>query len=184
MADIVSPNDWFQKAGVIISNDDKLRLPIREILLPMHHASICIERYEKEKDRSQTMDVFGKLQLIQNIGINVRVADKAYFNLWSSAIITNTINNEASVIQFGGCKNCLQATLSPNSLREHVAPKLKELSDLNNEKIIHAMDSGGMIKESDFYIVFKYYNEFLNLNLLYFPAIESLKKKKCKQCMS
>ena len=181
---IVSPNDWFKKAGVTIYDNDKLQLPIRDIILPMHHASTSIERYEKEKDLPQTMDVFGKFQLIQNIGINVRAADKAYFNLWSSALIKNSINNEATVILFGGCKNCLQASLSPNSLREHVAPKLKELSDLNNNKIIHAMDSGEMIKESDAHIVFEYYNEFLNLNLMYFPEIQSLKKRKCKQCMS
>jgi len=41
-----------------------------------------------------------------------------------------------------------------------------------------------MIKESDAHIVFEYYNEFLNLNLMYFPEIKSLKKRKCKQCMS
>ncbi len=181
---IVSPNDWFNKAGVTISEDDKLQLPIRDIILPMHHASASIKRYEKEKDMPQTMDVFSKLQLIQNIGINVRAADKAYFNLWSSALIKNSINNEDAVLLFGGCKNCLQASLSPNSLREHVAPRLKELSDINNNKIIHAMDSGGMIKESDAHIVFEYYNEFLNLNLMYFPEIKSLKKRKCKQCMS
>lgn len=181
---IISPNDWLKKAGVKIYSDDKLRLPIRDIILPMHHASISIERYEKEEDQPQTMDVFGKLQLIQNIGINVRAADKAYFSLWSTALIRNSIYNEEAVLLFGGCKNCLQASLSPNSLREHVSPKLKKLSDLNNNKIIHAMDSGGMIKESDFHIVFEYYNEFLDLNLMYFSEIKSLKKRKCRECMS
>lgn len=180
---LVSPNDWFKKAGVILS-DEKLQLPIKDIILPMHHASTSIEKYEKEKNLPQTMDVFGKLQLIQNIGISVRAADKAYFNLWSSALIKNSINNEEVVRLFGGCKNCLQMSLSPNSLREHVAPKLKELSDLNNIKIIHAMDSGGMLNESDSYIVFEYYNEFLNLNLMFFPEVKELKIRKCKQCMS
>lgn len=181
---IVSPNNWLKKAGVTISDEDELKLPIRDIIMPMHQASICVERYEKEKDLTQTMDVYGRLQLIQNIGINVRAADKAYFNLWSSALIRSNINNEEVVCLFDGCKNCLQASLSPNSLREHVSPKLKELSELNNKKIIHAMDSGGMIKDSDAHIVFEYYNEFLNLNLMYFPEIKSLKKRKCKQCMS
>ena len=188
---IVSPNDWFKKAGATISDDWKIQhpfkgilLPMKDILSPMNNASTSIERYEKEKDLPQTMDVFGKLQLIQNIGLNVRAADKAYFNLWSSTLIKNHINNEDHVLLYGGCKNCLQASLSPNSLREHVAPKLKELSDLNNNKIIHVMDSGGMIKESNAYIVFEYYNEFLNLNLMNFPEIKLLKKRKCKQCMS
>ena len=181
---IISPNNWIKKAGGYISADGKLQLPLRDILLPIHHASICIERYEKEKDEPQTMDVLGKMQLIQNIGLNVRAADKAYFSLWSSALIKNSINDQKVVSLFGGCKNCLQASLSPNSLRENVAPKLKALSGLNNIKIIHSMDSGGMIKESDIHVVFDYYNEFLNLNLLQFPEIRSLKKRKCKQCIS
>jgi len=143
---VISPNDWFIKAGAIIYDNDKLKLPIKDIIIPMHQASTSIEKYEKEKDLPQTMDIVGKVQLIQNIGINVRAADKAYFNLWSSALIKNSINNEEAVSLFYGCKNCLQTSLSPNSLREHVAPKLKELSNLNNNRIIHAMDSGGMIQ--------------------------------------
>lgn len=159
-------------------------LPIKGILVPMHHASTSIERYEKEKDKSQTMDVIGRMQLIQNIGLNVRAADKAYFDEWSKALVCRNINNTEVIALFGGCKNCFQSSLSANSLREFVSPKLRLLSDQNNTKIIHALDSGGMIQESDFHVVFEYYDEFLRLNLLFFPEIKSLPKKKCKQCSS
>jgi len=180
--ELISPNNWITKAGGHLSRDGKIRLPIRAILLPMHHASTSIEQYKEEKDKPQTMDIVGKMQLIQNIGLNVRAADKAYFNMWSSAIIDYNINNSEVVKMFGGCKNCLKSSLSPNSLREQVSPKLKQLSDLNNTKIIHTMDSGGMIKESDIHIVFEYYDEFLSLNLMSFPEVNTLPKKKCNKC--
>ncbi len=182
--EIISPNKWITKAGGHLTKDDKIALPIKAILMPMHNASTSIERYEKEKDKPQTMDLIGKMQLIQNIGLNVRAADKAYFNEWSKTLITKNINEPSIVNLFGGCKNCLQSSLSPNSLREFVSPKLKELSDQNNEKIIHAMDSGGMIKETDTNIVFEYYDAFLALNLMYFAEIKSLPIKRCKQCSS
>ena len=182
--EIISPNNWITRAGGHLTIDDKVHLPIKAILVPMHHASISIERYEKEKDKPQTMDIVGKMQLIQNIGLNVRAADKTYFNEWSKMLIQKNINNNEVIALFGSCKNCFQSTLSPNSLREFVSSKLKILSDQNNEKIIHAMDSGGMIRESDIHIVFEYYDEFLRLNLMFFPEIRSLQKKKCKECSS
>lgn len=181
---IVSPNDWFVKAGVRLTPDDKLVLPLKCVLLPIHQASICIEKYKKEKDLPQTMNAIGRMQLVQNIGLNVRAADKAYFNEWSDSIIKNNINKEEVIELFGGCKNCFQSSISGNSLREFVSPALKELSDQNNVKIIHAMDSGQVIKGRDFHIVFDYYDEFLKLNLLFFPTTAmSLPKKKCKACI-
>ena len=182
--EIISPNAWITRAGGHLTKEDIVALPIKVIIMPMHNASTSIERYEREKHKPQTMDLVGKMQLIQNIGLNVRTADKAYFNEWSKALIAKNINEPNVINLFGGCKNCLQSSLSPNSLREFVSPKLKELSDQNNVKIIHAMDSGGMIQESDANIVFEYYNEFLSLNLMYFPEIKSLPIKRCKQCSS
>lgn len=81
-------------------------------------------------------------------------------------------------------KTALKKSLSGNSLREFVSPCLKKLGDLNNIKIIHAMDSGKLINEHDVHVVFDYYDEFLKLNLMYFPALKSLPKKKCKECES
>jgi len=186
MADeIISPNSWLIKAGAYISFEDKIILPLKCVLIPMHHASTSIEKYHKEKDLPQTMDLVGKMQLIQNIGLNVRSADKAYFNEWSSTIVQNNINNEDVIKLFGECKNCFKKSLSGNSLREFVSPRLKELSDLNNTKIIHGLDSGKpIIPETDFHIVFDYYQEFLTLNLMHFPALKSLPKQKCKECNS
>lgn len=182
--EIISPNKWITRAGGHLTKDDKVILPLKAILVPMHNASTSIEKYEKEKDKPQTMDLIGKMQLIQNIGLNVRAADKAYFNEWSKTIIANNIGNSDVVALFEGCKNCFQSSLSPNSLREFVSPGLKNLSDLNNTKIIHAMDSGGMIEEQDIHVVFDYYDEFLRLNLMYFPEVRSFPKKKCKECSS
>ncbi len=182
--EIISPNEWISKAGGHLTKEDKVILPIRAILIPMHNASTSIERYEKEKDMPQTMDVAGKMQLIQNIGLNIRAADKAYFNEWSKTLISINIHNRDVIKLFGECNNCFQSSLSPNSLREFVSPELKTLSDQNNIKIIHAMDSGDMIKESDTHIVFEYYDKFLQLNLMYFPEIKSLPIRKCKECTS
>ena len=184
MADeIVSPNNWIVKAGGHLAAEDKLILPMKCVLMPMHQASTIIEKYRKEMNLPQTMDLVGKMQLIQNIGLNVRAADKAYFNEWSSVIIQNDIDSTDVINLFGGCKNCFKKSLSGNSLREFVSTRLKELGDLNNNKIIHAMDSGKLINERDINIVFDYYDEFLKLNLLYFPALKSLPKKKCKECV-
>gem|GEM_PF-4185254 len=151
--------------------------------MPMHHASVSIEKFNKEKDLPQTMDILGRMQLIQSIGLNVRSADKAYFNKWSSSIIDSEINNKKTFQFFNNCIICFKKTFSSNSLREFISPTLKKLSDENNNKIIHAMDSGGMIKTEHFNIVFEYYNEFIKLNLLYFPPIENYPKKKCKNCL-
>ena len=183
MADeIVSPNKWITKAGGYLSVEDKLIFPMKCILMPMHQASTSIEKYNKEKHLPQTMDLLGKMQLIQNIGLNVRAADKAYFNEWSQALIQINRDNMDSLKLFSDCKNCMSKSLSGNSLREFVSLRLKELSDLNNTKIIHAMDSGKLIREGDTHIVFDYYEEFLKLELLYFPELKSLPIKKCGGC--
>lgn len=181
--EIVSPNNWIIRAGGHLSENDKLIQPMKCVLMPMHHASTSIEKYRKEKDLPQTMDLVGKMQLIQNIGLNVRTADKAYFNEWSNAIIQNGLNSSEVIKLFEGCKNCFKKSFSGNSLREFVSPRLKELSDLNNEKIIHTMDSGKLIDNQDFQVVFDYYDEFIQLNLLSFPALKDLPKKKCKECI-
>ncbi|WDP92307.1 MAG: hypothetical protein HUN04_22315 [Desulfobacter sp.] len=181
--EFIAPNQWLTKAGAFLSKSGKPILPIKAILMPMHQASVSIERYKQDKDKPQTMDLIGKRQLIQNIGLNVRSADKAYFNTWSKNIIESNIDNRSAVELFNGCKNCLQSSLSPNSLREYISPKLKELSDLNNSKIIHSMDTGGMIKEKNFNIVFDYYNEFMKINLMHYPEIKSLPIKRCKECL-
>jgi len=184
MADeIVSPNNWIVRAGGHLSAEDKLILPMKCVLMQLHQASTSIEKYRKEMDLPQTMDLVGKMQLIQNIGLNVRAADKAYFNEWSITIIQNNIDSTDVMNLFGGCKNCFKKSLSGNSLREFVSARLKELGDLNNIKIIHAMDSGKLINERDVHVVFDYYEEFIKLNLLYFPALKSLPKKKCKECV-
>ena len=180
--EIVSPNSWITKAKGYLSAEDKLILPMKCTLIPMHQASTSIEKYNKEKDFPQTMDLVGKMQLIQNIGLNVRAADKAYFNEWSEGLIQINKNNTASIKLFRDCKNCMSKSLSGNSLREFVSLRLKELSDLNNTKIIHAMDSGNLISEEDIHIVFDYYEEFLNLELLGFPELKSLPIRKCGEC--
>jgi len=182
--DIISPKNWIVRAGGHLTTEDKLVLPMKCVLVPIHQASTSIEKYEKEKYLPQTMDLVGRIQLVQNIGLNVRVADKAYFNEWSSIIIEKNINNNEVIDLFGGCKNCFKTSLSGNSLREYVSPTLKALGDQNNSKIIHAMDSGKLIKESDTHIVFDYYEEFLKLNLMYYPALKSFPIKKCKECKS
>jgi len=180
--EIVSPNNWIIKAKGYLTTEDKLILPLKCILIPMHQASTSIEKYNKEKDLPQTMDLVGKMQLIQNIGLNVRAADKAYFNEWSKGLIQINKDNITSLKLFGGCINCLSKSLSGNSLREFVSLRLKELSDLNNAKIIHAMDSGKYINADDVHIVFDYYEEFLKLELLGFPGLKSLPISKCREC--
>lgn len=182
--EVDSPNQWITRAGGHVSEEGNCVLPMKDILVPMHNASTSLVQYEAEKDESQTMDRVGKMQLIQGIAYNVRAADKAYFGLWSKTLIEINIKLPATVELFGGCKNCLQSSFSQNALREHVSPELKLLSDLNNENIIHKLDSGGIIQEQDYEIAIRYYNEFLNLNLMFYPEVKSLKKKVCRECSS
>jgi hypothetical protein len=175
-AEIVSPNNWITKAGAYLSSEDKLVLPMKLTLVPLNNASKCIEEFE---DNLQ-LDV--RIRLVQTIGLNVRNADKAYFNEWSSILIEKNIHNETAVHLFGGCKNCFQKSLSANALREHVSPKLKQLSDANNTKIVHSMDTGTILQETDFHVAFDYYNCFMELNLMHFPEVKSLPTLKCKTC--
>jgi len=175
-AELVSPNDWLIKAGAFITPEGKIRMPMKFLLIPMNNASKSIVAY------NSGLPLDERMRLVQTIGLNIRNADKAYFGNWSRTLVEVNKVNRVCLSLFNNCMNCLAKSTSASALREHVSPELKRLGHENNDKIIHAMDSRNIIDSNDFHVVFEYYDCFLGLNLMFFPAIKDLQKQQCKEC--
>ena len=172
-AEIVSKNNWLTRAGSFLDKEDNLHLPMNNILVSMTNASHCIEQYQESLSHDE------KLRLVQTLALNVRSADTAYFKQWSKALVSLNDQNWKSLFE---CFNCFTKTLSPESLRAHVFPQLKEIRELVNIKIIHSLENSITVKSEDFQVAFDYYDMFFQLNLMSYPAITNLQKLKCKEC--
>ena len=172
-AQIVSKNNWLTRAGAFVDEKDHLHLPMKHIAVSMTNASHCIEQYEESLPHDE------KLRLIQTLALNVRSADTAYFKHWSKALVSLNGQNWK---RFFGCFNCFTKKLSPESLRAHVLPPLKEAREHVNVKIIHSLENAVTVRSEDFGVAFTYYDLFFQLNMMSYPAIHNLQKLKCKEC--
>ncbi len=172
-AQIVSKNNWLTRAGAFLDKRDNLHLPMKHIVVSITNASHCIEQYEESLPHDE------KLRLVQTLALNVRSADTAYFKQWSKALVSLNDKNWRSLF---GCFNCFTRALSPESLRAHVLPLLKEARELVNVKIIHSLENSVTVKSDDFEVAFTYYDLFFHLNLMSYPAVHNLQKLKCKEC--
>lgn len=173
IAQIVSANDWLRKAGAFIDENDNLHLPMLHISVSMTAASRCIEQY------NEALLLHEKIPLVQSIAVSVRSADTSYFQRWSEIVIENNRHTWRKLFE---CFNCFTKTFSANSLREQVAPQLRDLRELANTENVHVLEGAVTIKLEQLRVAFDYYDCFLELNLMHYPAIDTLEKKKCKTC--
>ena len=165
--------DWLQKQAKVIEGKGVL-LPLRDVIVPLCVAETSIMEYNPEDS------LIERVAIVQSIGLNLRNADKAYFNKWNKLIkLKNPFERVGAIFS---CSNCYNSSISTNSLREHFSQRLVELSDINNEKVIHAMDRGNLVDTEVFPLLKEYFSILTSIDLTGFPALTGINKKVCKSC--
>lgn len=110
--EIISENNWWNKAGAFVDKKTMtLHLPMKHILVSMKNASHCVETY------NEALPLDERMLTIQTLSINLRNADKAYFQKWSEGLIEANISDENVLKVFNNCNSCLRKKILLNDQR-------------------------------------------------------------------
>lgn len=170
----ISPYKWLEKQAKVV-NDSQIILPKTDIMISLNNVSSAIDEYNED------LFLEKKIQLIQLIGLNLRNADKSYFNEWNQFIIKANPFIKVSNI-FNNCKTCYDTAFFPNTLRNNLNPRLAELHILNNNEVIHCLEKGKIISPENFPILVEYFELLTSIDLTGFPKLEGIDIIRCKKC--
>lgn len=168
-----SPHKWLEKQARFIN--EQLVLPANDIMIALNTVNEAINNYNDD------LPLERKIQLIQIIGLNLRNADKSYFNSWNKSLIEGNPFEMVSEI-FDGCKDCYSKALAASTLRNKFSPRLAELHIRNNDEVIHSLEKGNIIKTTIFPSLVEYFNILTSIDLITTPALEDIARKQCKKC--
>ena len=161
-AELVSSNDWLQKAGAYIEGE-RVVLPHKFLLVPMTLASEALIEYR------QYENIASKIKYGLVVVVMIRIADTAFYkNLVK-------ILNQASPNVPNICPNCIRGQIC--------GTEMKSYRQAANKNIIHKMENNEIINFDDLEIVEKYYSEIFKLPLMdpiSFPERKNLKL--CDAC--
>ena len=169
----ISQHKWLEKQ--VKFNKTQIILPKINIIVCLNNVSAAIDEYNVDCPLEK------KIQLIQTIGLNLRNADKGFFNEWSQNLFKLNSFEKVSNI-FYGCNDCYQKAFAPNSLRKHYNDRLVELHILNNDKVIHSLEKGKIINPEVYPELVEYFDILTNIDLTGFPELKSMPRKQCKKC--
>ena len=163
-AELVSPNDWLQKAGAYIDGENVV-LPHKFLFIPMTLASEAILEFRQQDN------IGSKIKFALVVVTMVRVADTVFYNKLVKLL------NEANPSVPNLCQHCIRGQIC--------GTQMKEYRQSANKNIIHKMENDEIISFKDLEIVENYYNELFKLPLMdpiSFPERKNLKLcGTCKQ---
>ena len=157
--ELVSANDWLQKAGAYIDGD-RVVLPHKFLLVPMTLASEAIIEYKQHENIGAKIK-FGLLVVVM-----IRIADTAFYN--NLAKLMNQANPNVPNI----CQHCIRGQIC--------GTEMKSYRQEANKNIIHKMENNEIINFNDLEIVEKYYNEIFKLPLM--DPVSFPEKKDLRLC--
>ncbi|EGQ7854882.1 hypothetical protein M5225_004658 [Vibrio vulnificus] len=159
---IVSPNNWMIKAGAHVVESNRLVLPLQCLLVPMGLASEAIVSYRNSDALNERI----KHGLV--VVTMVRVADTAYF----TGVARMLYEHNKKKVKI--CEHCLRGQLWPT--------KIKEYRQKANKNIIHKMEQGLPINNTDLEVVELYYEEMFKhplINPIHWPSSTFERCQKC-----
>ena len=157
--ELVSPNDWLQKAGAYIDGENVV-LPHKFILVPMTLASEAIIEFRRHEN------IASKIKYGLVVVTMVRIADTIFYNK-----LVNILNEANSSVP-NICQHCIRGQIC--------GTRMKEYRQAANKNIIHKMENDEYINFEDLDVVENYYGEVFNLPLM--DPISFPEKKNLKLC--
>lgn len=170
----ISHHKWLKKQVKIVG-ENQILFPKSDLIVTLNNVSSAIDKYNEE------LFLEDKIQLIQLIGLNLRNADKSYFNGWSEYLFKENPFVKAGHI-FNNCKECYNTALAPSTLRKHYNERLVELHQINNNEVIHCLEKGKIIDPKVFSLLVEYFYLFTSIDLTGFPELIGIDRKQCKKC--
>jgi hypothetical protein len=166
---------WLEKQAKIV-DERTLVIPRSDLIIALNAVSTAIDKYNDELFLEE------KYSLVQQMGLNLRSADKSYFIGWSENVKNNNPFEKIKDI-FYECRACYDTAFAPSGLRKNFNERLVELHTINNTEILHPLERGEMINIDRFPELVEYFEIITSIDLTGFPALNGLDRKQCKKCL-